>query len=234
MDLKPRVEVWLSFGSGQARGRHGANLLLPLQQCHVCSFSLFSPFFFLSCVALQDRAASHGMGMGCTGGVLRRWGPTRALLHLGLCPFSASSKGRGPKERATGAMALLRQICSLTALAGSAPTTSAYWRYRWVLIMPSALAAIQMLKLFICSWASSRQRQRSRARAAPLHRGRPPAPISFTGCGSPSAGRDGSGRLCLGISVLGRTHCSPAPADVFLPHFPGETGAVCLAAKAWW
>lgn len=88
-------------------------------------------------------------------------GSSPGLPRLGLCPFSASGEGRDPKARAAGAAALLRQICSLTALAGSVPTASAYWRYRWVLIMPSALAAIQMLKLFICSWVSSRQRQKS-------------------------------------------------------------------------
>lgn len=59
-------------------------------------------------------------------------------------------------------------------------------------------------------------------RVAPLRHGRPPASLCSVGCGSPSAGRDGSSRLYLGISVLGRTRCSPALATSFCPIFLGR------------
>jgi len=199
MHLKPRAEVWLRFGSASAHGCRGANLLLPLQQCHVCLLSLFSPFFSSSCCSARPawpRCCAACCGWRCLGrglGWVTPRGPcqpqpccdsvkTAPLVTvwdalggshtgglrqqpraatLGALPFLCLGRRTGPKAAAAGAAARLRQICSLTALAGSAPTASAHWRYRWVLIMPSALVAIQMLKLFICSWVSSRQRQQS-------------------------------------------------------------------------
>lgn len=142
------------------------------------------------------------------------------LLRLGLCPSRACSEGQDPMARAAGAAALLRQSCSLTALAAAVPTASAYWRYRWVLIMPSALAAIQMLKLFICSWVSSRQRQKSE-RLPPLW---PPSCPPLLR--SPSqAGVDPAASVLAFLSRGGPA--APSPGQPLSPSpFYGEAGAV--------
>lgn len=177
----------------------GANLLLPLRQCPVRPFALVSPF-----CSFRDAPA-----------------PAAAL---GLCPFAASNEGRTRRREQWGRGTTAPDLLP-TALAGAAPTASAYWRYRWVLIMPSALAAIQMLKLFICSWVSSRQR---RTRAAPCATAAPA--LSARRDAAPGH-RRGRVRLPrLSIFVLGAP-LLPGPADLSPPRFPQKQVPVCPAVE---
>lgn len=138
---------------------------------------------------------------------LPRWG-----FALSLPAAKGGREGESSRGRGTAAPDLLP-----TALAGAAPTASAYWRYRWVLIMPSALAAIQMLKLFICSWVSSRQRRNGERLPPP----RPPRPSVLAGTG-PAAP---SQRLCPG-----GPRCPPTPPASSRPVFPRSR---CWSARLW-
>lgn len=164
---------------------------------------------------------------GARRGVPRRWAPapTPGLRRSGALPFLCPRRRTGPAGESGD---LLRQSCSLTALAGAAPTASAYWRYRWVLIMPSALAAIQMLKLFICSWVSSRQRQESER----LPSARPPSGPAGRCSPGAGAGTDPHASVAAALSRGGPAAPQPRPTS-FCPVFPGETGAVRLPAEAW-
>ena len=233
--MKPGVQGWLGFGSDQARG---ANLLLPLQQCHVRLFSAFPPSCsFLPRSARPCRFSRRGRGT-CRRGAAPEGSRAGELQHqpqaatLAALPFLCLQRRMGPegessRGRGTAAPDLLSgslgRVCAYRISILAVPLGINY-AFRTRGYSNVKIVYLQLGEL----------KTEAEKRAAPLRRGRPPASLSSAGCSSPSAGRDGSGRLCLGISVLGRTRCSPAPAALFPPRFPGETGADCLAAESWW
>lgn len=139
------------------------------------------------------------------------------LLHLGLCPLPLA-KDRGPAgESSSAAPGLLAdsfgRVCTSRISILAVPLSINYG---------STLTAIHMLKLFICSWLSSRQRQKSKR--LPLAALRPPVPPWDV---APQA-QEGMDPAAVSRHLHpGEDAQLPSPSDLFLPCFPGKRGAVC-------
>lgn len=115
--LKPRLRVWLCFGTDQVCGCCGTDLLVPLQHASLMPARTVCGVFALAGVALQDQAAPcRVLAWSCIGTACI-W--MQAAPRARARPFRVL-EGQDPNVRTDGAAALLSQICSLTALAGAA------------------------------------------------------------------------------------------------------------------